>query len=312
MDLRTGKISENVMDRSVRKRLGDVASPPCDDIVISSDPVTMHTKDAGYLAVVAAANDLLAMGTLPQQLQTVILLPEGAQEQTLRDLEDQITEAARLYGAKVTGGHTEVTDAVVRPVVTAVAQGVAGRRDERDRKSAHPGMDIVCTGWIGLEGTYLLASEKAEELLKVFPPAIVEAGLEMRSLLPVIRAAAICRGYGAAVMQHISGGGIYAALWEFSRRAGCGLEISLPDIPIRQETVEITNHFDINPYEMASAGSLLIAAENGRNLVEQLLAQGIHASLIGTLTAGKEKTLVNAGERQYLNLPPPEALLQIK
>ena len=45
--------------------------------------------------------------------------------------------------------------------------------------------------------------------------------------------------------------------------SGVGLEIDLKKIPIRQETIEICEFFDLNPYKLLSGGSLLLAAADG-------------------------------------------------
>ena len=44
-----------------------------------------------------------------------------------------------------------------------------------------------------------------------------------------------------------------------ARGAGVGLEVDLKKIPIRQETVEICNYFGVNPYQIMSSGSMMIA-----------------------------------------------------
>ena len=43
-----------------------------------------------------------------------------------------------------------------------------------------------------------------------------------------------------------------------SLRAGAGCRINLPDIPLRQEIVEICELFDENPYEAQSSGAYLV------------------------------------------------------
>ena len=49
-----------------------------------------------------------------------------------------------------------------------------------------------------------------------------------------------------------------------------GLEIDLKAIPIRQETVEVCEQFHLNPYQLISSGSMLMAAPDGLGLVQAL------------------------------------------
>lgn len=49
----------------------------------------------------------------------------------------------------------------------------------------------------------------------------------------------------------------------------------LKKIPIRQETVEICEYFDVNPYGLISSGMMLMASADGNALVLALQEAGI-------------------------------------
>ena len=89
------------------------------------------------------------------------------------------------------------------------------------------------------------------------------------------------------------------AVW-MAEASGVGLEIDLKKIPIRQETVEICNHLDLNPYELISGGSLLIAADDGYALAESLEKAGIPAAVVGRATAGNDRIVLNGEEKRFL------------
>ena len=114
---------------------------------------------------------------------------------------------------------------------------------------------------------------------------------------------------GVRAMHDVTTGGIFGALWELAEASGVGLDITLKKIPIRQETVEICEFFDINPYQIASGGSLLMAAEDGNRLVMDLVKEGIPAVVVGKATAGNDRVLINEEERRFLE--PPRAGLQV-
>ena len=113
---------------------------------------------------------------------------------------------------------------------------------------------------------------------------------------------------GAGQMVSLSGGGFFAGLWELSKRTGCGLTVDLPLVPILQETIEITNYLEINPYLMRSAGCLLIAAPDGKSMVEALQAADIPAVCIGTLQDSNDKIIRNGEELRSLDRPQTDAL----
>src|SRR3712207_610082 len=97
-------------------------------------------------------------------------------------------------------------------------------------------------------------------------------------------------------MHDITECGVFGALCEMAEAAGCGLEVDLNTIPIRQETVEICEFFHVNPYQIMSSGSMLMITENGENLVRELEKAGIPARVIGVLTDRNDRILQNGSE----------------
>lgn len=109
-------------------------------------------------------------------------------------------------------------------------------------------------------------------------------------------------------MHDVTEGGIFGALWEMASAAGVGLEIDLKKIPIRQETVEICEVFDINPYQLISSGSMLIGTDHGSQLVEALKRAGIHSAVVGRATEGNDRVIFNAEEKRFLEPPKSDEL----
>ena len=93
--------------------------------------------------------------------------------------------------------------------------------------------------------------------------------------------------------------------------SGVGLEIDLKKIPVRQETIEICEFFGLNPYELISGGSMLMAAEDGNQLVHELKKAGIPAAVIGKAMAGNDRVLRNEEERRFLEPPKPDELYRV-
>ena len=69
----------------------------------------------------------------------------------------------------------------------------------------------------------------------------------------------------------------------------------------RQETVEIAEFFHLNPYTMKSSGSIIIACDNGTDMVNALNEEGIPAVIIGRTTDNNGKILRNEDEIRYLD-----------
>ena len=306
--LRTGRADPLVLDRSVYKRLGKVfrkdrGSAP------GLGTCSLPGPRTGYWAVIEAANEA-ACRFRPGSVTTSLFLPEGSGEEKLRELEDGIREAALQTGLFVAGGRTEVTAAVNTPVVTAA---VSGKPDAEayDTEVPHACMELVACGYAGLSGSVFLAEYAEEELSGCFPSFLLENVREMSGLAAAGEALAAAAGTGA-FLQHVSTGGIFAGLWHLSEETGFGFTADLPSVPIRQETIEIAEHFGINPYELWSEGMFLAAAAEGKGeeLCARLRELGFPASRIGQLEAGKGRRITNRGETRDLGRPGADPLQQ--
>ena len=248
MMLRSGKAGENVLDRSVFKRIHAVYNKG-ERVTMSADPVTLAVSAIGEYAVYAAVNALSAEKILPTCFRPVILLPPGTEESRLREIMDQIGRACASQELIIEGGHTEITSAVTRPVVTGCCTGVpmAGDRtgvpmtgDCTEEPESPCARQIVMTKWAGLEGSCILARER-EELQKVFPETLLHRTRALGELLSVKKEAVICAEKGALYLTDLSEGGFYAALWRLAKKAQRGLCVDLPSVPVLQETIEIAN-----------------------------------------------------------------------
>ena len=104
-------------------------------------------------------------------------------------------------------------------------------------------------------------------------------------------------------MHHVSDGGVFAAVWEMVSAVNLGIEIDIKKIPVWQETIEIAEVFDYNPYMIDGTGAVLIAVKDGTALVEKLESAGIYADVIGHITSGRDRVVMNGDERRFLEPP---------
>lgn len=326
--MKIGKIPENVLKRSVLRQIktkreevligADVgedcavlALPENEVFVMSTDPITGTVKDIGRLAVQITANDIASAGAEPVAVMISALFPEETTEEELKQIMQQVEDTCNELHMQVCGGHTEITRAVNQPVLTATGIGRARRERLVKTGGAKPGEDVVVTKWIGLEGTSILAKEKEKELLSRYPAHMIEEAKAFDRYLSVVPEAATAVKSGVSAMHDVTEGGIYGALWELAESAGVGLEIELKKLPIRQETVEICNYLDVNPYGLISSGSMLMTAENGYVLVDALKKEGIPAVVVGKTTDTNDRIVINGEERRFLEPPKSDELYKI-
>ncbi len=332
--MRTGKLPESALNRSVLKQVhtgnhrishpfsgkilentkGAAIGSDCAFFAASSGQVLAWCAQEAAVAgkagagkaaelVQKCANNLAASGTHPASAQISIMLPEECEEALVKELMEEITTACVSLGMEIAGGDTNVTDAVTQPILTITAIGVAKAGEIPSLAKAKPGQALVLSKWIGLEGTAVLTESFREKLLERYPAYLVDEAAGFGKYLSIEKEAKIATKAGVAAMHDLSMGGVFGGLWELAEGAGLGLEVDLKKIPIRQETVEVCEVCGVNPYEMRSGGSLLMATEDGEALAAALEAEGIPAAVIGRLTGKQDRILLNEEEIRFLDRP---------
>lgn len=316
--MKAGKLKESVLKRSILKQLHrrstDVlvasavgvdfgAIVGLDDgavITTASDPVTVIGATMPGTAVISACNNVACSGATPAGVSITILLSTETNEEELRAMMKDLDAACEMCNVDIIGGHTEVTRNVKEPMVIATAVGIITQESLIHNQNLCPGMDIVATKWVGLEGASRLAYEREEELRSRYASPFIDKAKISRQMMSIVPEAAVATKSGACALHDVSEGGIFGALWEMAECAGVGLEIDLKKIPIRQETIEICEFFDINPYKIVSGGCLLIATTDGNGMVMELEKAGIPAVVIGKATDSNDRVLINEDERRFL------------
>ncbi len=267
-------------------------------LVISSDPITGASKNAGYLAVHVACNDIASAGAVPIGIQVVLLLPEEIEEKQISLLMNEITETAANINVEVLGGHTEILSAVNKPIICVTAIGKVERDKYLSSAGAKIGDELVVTKGVGIEGTYIIANEYTELLReKGISEDIISKALLYKDNLSVIKEGKIAAGLGAHAMHDITEGGLYGAIEEISRAADVGFDLDLDSLPITRETEEITRVLGIDPAGLISSGSMLIAIPNSKGLIEELQACGILAARVGVITE-KNSNIIACGKKK--------------
>ena len=327
--MKAGKLKESILKRSILKQLhkrredvlvkpavgGDYGAISVTDevaVVLSSDPVTLTRDAIGSSAIIAACNDVACSGATPMGVSVTMLLPTSYNEEELRALMKDLDAACEVCGVDIISGHTEVSRGVKEPLIIVTAMGTVRKTDMVHSGKVRPGMDIIATKWIGLEGTAILACEKEAELRSRYAQPFLDNAKVFRQMMSILPEAAVAVKSGASAMHDVSEGGIFGALWELAESAGVGLEIDLKKIPIRQETVEICEFFDINPYKLLSGGCLLIATEDGNGLVMELEKADIPAVIIGKATDSNDRVLMNEDERRFLETTQTDELYSVE
>ena len=152
--------------------------------LLSTDPITGSVADIGKLAVHINSNDIAAGGGEPIGIMVTALLPPTITEEEIQKIITDVYTQAKEVNMCVLGGHTEITDAVVKPVLSCTVIGKSKRLIASS--GAKAGDDLVMTKYAGLEGTSIFASDKIEKLKNISDDILTEARV-LSKLLSVVK-----------------------------------------------------------------------------------------------------------------------------
>lgn len=282
-----------------------------EETVLSTNPVSAPADRVCVYGMHRALNNVVASGAEPVGVLISAMLPKGTEESALQDMMAQAEEICQKYHVQMSGGHTELSEAVMLPLLTVTGIGKRHRENKAGARSIGPGQDVVISKWIGLEGTVRIARERRKALLTRYPARMIDEAVDFERFLSIVPEAATARKSGVCGIHDVSQGGIFGALWEMANGAGVGLEIDLKKLPVRQETIELCEFYDLNPYELSSGGCLLMTSEDGNGLVMALEKEGIPATVVGKTTAGNDRVLFNEEERRFLEPPKTDQLYKL-
>jgi hydrogenase maturation factor len=256
-------------------------------LVAKSDPVTFAAERIGWYAVQVNANDLATMGARPRWFLATLLLPRGDPSLAEAVFADLLAACEEL-DISLCGGHTEVTPGLDRPIVAGHMLGEVEKERLVRKERIRPGDVVLLTRGVALEGTAILAREKAGELAGRLEAALLERArnLLFRPGISVVAdALAACAAAPVHGMHDPTEGGLIGGLYELAAAAAAGLAVDSSRIPVLPETAAICSLLDLDPLRLIASGALLIAVapDDERRVVETLAARGTPVAAIATV-----------------------------
>jgi len=270
--------------------LVDLAEPGL--LALKADPITFATDEIGYYAVAVNANDIATAGATPRWFLATLLLPLGTCGADVRHIMGQLRAAADEYGIVLSGGHTEITDTVNRPVICGQMVGTARRDSFVDKRNMQPGDAILLTKGAGIEGTAIIAREMPERLRQAdVPETVIARGIRFLhdpgiSIVPEARAA--IEAGGVSAMHDVTVGGVATALEELSTAGGHGIRVMPGRIAVLPETAEVCRAVGADPLGLIGSGALLIAcrATATEGVLTAVRTAGVPVARIGEAVDG--------------------------
>lgn len=256
-------------------------------LVLKSDPITFATESIGRFAVLVNANDIVTAGATPRWFLATLMFPIGTSAFAIREVMEELSAVCRAGNITLCGGHTEITDAVTRPVITGTMAGTVARSGLIDKCGVKTGDLVLMTKAVAVEGTAIIVRE--------FGPRLQDLGLSatdidacrrfLDSISVMPEAALAVAAGGVSAMHDVTEGGLATALEELSIAGRHRIRIDMHKIPVYAETERICALLSLDPLGLIGSGSLLISCRPGAcdRLLQDIAEAGIQVSVIGEI-----------------------------
>ena len=222
-------------------------------------------------------------------------LPKECKDSKIKAYSTTFAELAKEEKIQIVGGNSLVSSSFQTPNFLVTLFGRSSENYRPNKKAICPGFDIVHIGFTGILGTNLLLDKYEDALSQRFTAAFLQgarfpqSSYRVQDLLKVITEHDLISQSKICYIHDVSFGGIYLALWQLGEFIGKGFLIENGKIPLRQETVEICEYLDKNPYYIDGMGGMLLVCEKGSVVTKLLNEKGVMAKVIGRITEGKER-----------------------
>jgi hydrogenase expression/formation protein HypE len=287
-------------------------------LVAKTDPITFTADLIGWYAVNINANDLATLGARPRWFLATFLFPEDRTSDALVEkVFGETLKACRSLGITLCGGHTEITVGLGRPIVVGQMLGEV-EPDKLVRKELQrPGDLVILTKGVAIEGTTILAREKADWLRgKIAAKSLRQAQLLLsKPGISVVRDAQAALAHGEVHAMHDpTEGGLLTGLVELAHAGRVGMRVWKEKIPVLAETRLLARLLDFDPLGLLASGALLVVAErhSAPRIVTALRRLRIAARIIGEVCKPKDGiTIVDRGRARPIRVPERDEIARL-
>src|SRR5512136_1215988 len=285
-------------------------------LVLTTDSHVVHPiffpgGDIGRLAVSGTVNDLAMMGaTEPLALTCAVILEEGFPAEDLLRIRDSMLEASREANAPIVTGDTKVMGRGEIDGIVLNTAGVALTDRVVTDAGLRVGDRILVTGTVGDHGMAVMV--KRHQLG-------IEGNLcsDVAPLNGLVRAALAAGGDDVVAMKDPTRGGLASVLHEMAGKAGVGILLDEPAVPVHAEVRAAGEVLGIDPLVVANEGKAVIGVRPGA--AERVLAAlrahplGREAAVVGTAISDRPgQVILDTGlGRRLLAEPDGEPLPRI-
>ena len=277
-----------------------------DLIVTSTDPITGASKNIGSLAINVSVNDVSCQCADPVGVLMTVLIPPSATIDELKEIIEDANATAKKLNVDIIGGHTEVTEAVNKILISTTVLGRVNREVMPDIKKVKAGDVVAVSKNVAIEGTSIIANER-DDIEEVLNDEEIKFAKSLSENISVLKESKLALKHGVKHMHDITEGGLYGALWETGAAISYGIRANYNDVPILDITKKIAEFYSIDPMKLISSGSMLMIFDKDEfeDFKSDAEKNGIKVTKIGEVT--KEEVIEVFTNDDVIRLSDPDS-----
>jgi hydrogenase expression/formation protein HypE len=240
-------------------------------------------------------------------LTCAVVVEEGYARADLARVQASLREACLEAGTTVVTGDTKVMGRGELGGILINTTGIALTPRVVSDAGLRPGDRILVTGTVGDHGFAVLAARHGLDL-------VGELRSDVAPLNGLVRAALLAGGEGIVAMKDPTRGGVSSALHEMAGKAGVGVVLEEPSVPVTSAVRAASELLGIDPLNVANEGKAVIGVrpEAAERVLSALRAHpyGRQAAIVGTCVKERPGSVVlDTGFGRRLLVEPEGELL---
>ncbi len=271
-------------DSAVLKVNGKIAYTT-DSFVVT--PMFFRGGDIGKVAVCGTVNDLLMMGAIPKYLTAGFIIEEGADMETIDQIAQSMSQAAREAKVKIVAGDTKVIEGKGGVYINTSGIGEI-KTNGISISNCRKGDVILLSGNLGEHHAAIMSHRMGIE------NTIQSDCAPLRSMVKNL----LDNNIKVHCMRDVTRGGLATVLNEVSNSSSCGVEIYEDSLPVSDQVRGFCDILGLDPLYMANEGKMIavIPKSQAKKALDimQKSRYGSNAAIIGKIVEGSGVIMTTA------------------
>ncbi|MFX0106771.1 MAG: hydrogenase expression/formation protein HypE [Candidatus Hodarchaeota archaeon] len=325
-----GRIMQRLLEDVIipsfgRRKIGTIGLDEMDDgatlsvknggFIVCTDAHTIHPLffpggNIGTLTACGTINDLAVMGAQPIAMTNTVIVEEGFQIETLREILKSLNDIIEPLGVSMIAGDTKVMPrgTLDQLVMSTTGVGTVYKDKPVADSGAQPCDDIIITGPIGDHGVSLLAHREGLQ----FETDLVS------DLAPIWEPIRDCLDIGGVhAMKDPTRGGTAVALNEIASKSKIEMEIDESLLPIRQAVESLCEILGLDALHMSCEGTAVMVVDpsNTQAILDALKKHDTtkESTVIGKVLEGTPRVVMRTeiGGKKVVQVPYGEPIPRV-